>query len=70
MSEIVTPQSELARRIASKLVAAQLIPKSHEDQAMQSIVNGRASADDWSLWVEMAAGKAADKDSNKGGSNG
>lgn len=57
MSKTVTPQGELAQRIVSKLVALKLIPKSHEEQALHSIETGKASAEDWSMWVDMAADK-------------
>ena len=55
MSESISTQSELAMRIVSALINRKLIAKSHEALALQKIIGGNVSAEDWLSWVELPA---------------
>lgn len=48
----LTPNEELAQRIAEKLVAERLIRPGDEKEVLTKLKNGRASIGDWKVWAE------------------
>lgn len=48
------PQAALAEVIAKALVAAGLVAESRVAEVQARIASGKATAEDWNLWVELS----------------
>ena len=49
------PQAALAEEIAKALTGEGLVPASHVQEVQARIASGKATVEDWSLWIELAA---------------
>ena len=49
----MTPDEDLATRIADRLANAGLIDPARRDDLAAKVAAGKATPDDWRLWVEL-----------------
>lgn len=49
-----SPDEELAALIARRLIEAGLIEADRRDEVIERIASGKARAEDWRLWVDVA----------------